>query len=183
MSRDHVRTVFPEVAEIDDEALGENVVEAWATAKAENDIDDLRTLPWFPPAMRDLGIEDESLVDHVRDVTAGAVGLAETLVERRGTPIDLDTVIAGALLHDVSKCYEFDGMQETPMGELLGHPYYGVHVVAAADLPVELGHVVLSHTERTAVEPATLEAVVVRRADEAAAAAIRAEASGGRLDG
>jgi hypothetical protein len=183
MSRDNVREVFPEVSEIDDDALRDGVVDAWATAMAENDIDDLRTLPWFPPAMRELGIEDELLVDHVRDVTVGAVGLAETLAERRGTAIDVDTVVAGALIHDVSKLYEFDGMDNTPIGDLLGHPYYGVHVVAAANLPVELAHLVLSHTDLTAVEPATIEAVVVRRADEVAAAAIRAETDEGRQDG
>jgi len=35
---------------------------------------------------------------------------------------------------------------------------------------------VLSHTDRTPVEPAFFEAVIVKRADEAAAAAIRATA-------
>jgi len=142
----------------------------------EAGVEDIHAVPWFPPAQRDLGVEDEWLVPHVRDVTACAASLAETLVERRGADLSLETVVAGALVHDVSKPYEFDGMDETPVGDLLGHPYYGVHAVAAAGLPVELAHIVLSHTPLTPVEPATLEAEVVRRADEAAAAAIRATA-------
>jgi hypothetical protein len=64
-------------------------------------------------------------------------------------------------------------MDPTPVYDLLGHPYWGVHIVAQAGLPVELAHVVLSHTSRTNVEPAFLEAELVRRADEAAASAIR----------
>jgi HD superfamily phosphodiesterase len=173
---DPVRGALPEIASIGDDDLRAGVVAAWETAMADADVDDLGSVPWFPPAQRALGIENETLVDHVRDVTAGAVALAETLIERRDAPIDLDTVVAGALVHDVSKLYEFDGADETAVGDLLGHPHYGVHVVSAAGLPVEIAHVVLSHTNRTTVEPATLEAAVVRRADEVAAAAIRSTA-------
>lgn len=173
MDRAHVEDVFPEVTEISDPDLRDGVCAAWTTAMADNGIEDLRTLPWFPPVEEALGLADESLVEHVRDVTASAVALAETLVDRRGDPVSIDTVVAGALIHDVSKCYEFDGTEKTTVGNLLGHPYYGVHVAADAGLPVECAHIALSHTSRTNVEPATLEAEIVRRADEVAAAAIR----------
>jgi 23S rRNA maturation-related 3'-5' exoribonuclease YhaM len=86
-------------------------------------------------------------------------------------------VIAGALVHDVSKLYEFDGMDQTDVGRLLGHPHYGVHIVSQAGLPVEVAHIVLSHTRRTTIDPATIEAEIVRRADETAASAIRNRAS------
>ncbi len=175
MSEDMVRTAFPEIDAIEDDDLRSGVVEAWVTAIAENGIDELTTVPWLPPTQRKLALNDESLVSHVRDVTACAVALTETLLERReGTlSVDLDTVVAGALVHDVSKLAEFDEMDETAVYTLLGHPYYGVHVVARVGLPVELSHIVLSHTSRTTVEPATIEADIVRRADEIAAAAIR----------
>jgi hypothetical protein len=177
MSEDAVRAAFPELTAIADDDMRDGVVAAWTTAMTENDVGDLTAVPWFPPAQRDLGLDDESLVDHVRDVTACAVALAETLIERRDVDLSLDTVVAGALVHDVSKLAEFDGLAETAVGDLLGHPHYGVHVVARAGLPVELAHVVLSHTGRTTVEPATLEAAIVRRADEVAAAAIRSRAT------
>ncbi|ELZ04009.1 HD domain-containing protein [Natrialba asiatica] len=177
MSEEMVRTAFPELDAIDDDDLRVRVVDAWTTAIAENEIDDLTAIPWLPPTQRELGLNNEFLVDHVRDVTACAVALAETLSERRALALSLDTVIAGALVHDVSKLAEFNGMDETAVYGLLGHPYYGVHVVARADLPIELAHIVLSHTSRTAVEPATIEAELVRRADEVAAAAIRSRAT------
>jgi len=175
MDASHVREVFPEIAEIEDEALRAAVVEAWATAMAETDTDDLHSVQWLPSEMARLGLEDEPLVDHVRDVAAGAVGLAEVLLDRRDTAVDVDTVLAGALVHDASKLYEFDGMDETPVGDLLGHPHYGVHVAAAAGLPVEIAHIVLSHSDMSAVDPATIEAAVVQHADRVAAAAIRCE--------
>ncbi|WP_255195422.1 HD domain-containing protein [Halorarius litoreus] len=168
-----VLAAFPELADIDEPDLRDGVRDCWATACADNAVDDLEAVPWFPPAQRGHGIEDEYLVGHVRDVVAGARALAESLEASRGAEIDHDLLLAAALVHDVSKLYEFDGMEETAVGDLLGHPHYGVHCVAAAGLPVECAHVVLSHTSRTTVEPAFLEAELVKRADEAAAAAIR----------
>jgi len=168
-----VRDAFPELDRIGDDDLRAGVVRAWAAAMAENDVTDLDTVPWFPPVQRDLGIDDEYLVGHVRDVTACALTLAETLTERRDPDLSTDLVVAGALVHDVSKLYEYHRDEETPVGDLLGHPHYGVHVVAAAGLPVELQHVTLAHSSRTSVDPATLEAEIVRRADEVAASAIR----------
>ena len=180
MDHDTVVEVFPEVEQIADAVLREGVLEAWAHACEDAGIEtaaELRALPWLPTVQRDLGIpaDAERLVPHVRDVTAGAVSLAGALVARRSTEIDTDLLVAGALVHDVSKLAEFDGMDATATYDLLGHPYWGVHVVARAGLPVELAHVVLSHTSRTNVEPAFLEAELVRRADEAAASAIRLE--------
>jgi len=174
MDEEHVVAAFPEVEAIGDDDLRAGVVDAWTTAAEENGVEDLTAVPWLPPTQAELDLPDETLVDHVGDVTTGAIALAETLAGRRGSfAPDLDTVIAAALVHDVSKLAEFDGTAATEVYDLLGHPYYGVHVVARAGLPVELAHVVLSHTDRTAVEPATPAAALVRRADEAAAAAIR----------
>ncbi|WP_255149044.1 HD domain-containing protein [Halorarius halobius] len=168
-----VLAAFPELADVDDPDLREGVRDCWATACEETETDDLTVVPWFPPAQRKHGIEGETLVAHVRDVVAGARALADALDASRGTTVDRDLMLASALVHDVSKLYEFDGHEETAVGDLLGHPYYGVYCVAAAGLPVECAHVVLAHTSRTTVEPAFLEAELVRRADEAAAAAVR----------
>ncbi|MFC7154012.1 HD domain-containing protein [Halomarina halobia] len=175
MSDPDIDRAFPKLAAIRDDDLRSGVREAWTTAIADNEIDDLDAVPWFPPAQRRLDLPDATLVEHVRDVTAAAVALAEALVERGYDPA-IDAVLAGALVHDVSKLYEFDGMEETAVGRLLGHPHYGAAVVDRAGLPVEVAHVVLSHTRRTAVEPATLEAEIVRRADEVAASALRLRA-------
>ncbi len=167
--------MFPELEAIGDGTLRDGVVGAWTTACEESGIDDpgqLAAIPWFPPTQRELGIpsEAETLVEHVREVTAAALALADA-VGRGG--LDQDLLAAGALVHDVSKLAEFDGLATTEVGSLLGHPYYGVHIAERAGLPTECTHVVLSHTDRTPVEPAFIEAEIVRRADEAAAAATR----------
>lgn len=176
--RGHVEATFPELAEIGDEELRERTVEAWVLAMEENGVEDLSTVPWRPPEQERLGLGEESLVDHVREVAAGGLALAELLEERRGAEVDTDTVVAGGLIHDVSKLYEFRGFEETAIGDLLGHPYYGVYVAGSVGLPPELVAITVNHTPVTNVEPATIEAALVAQADYASASAIRGQ--GGR---
>ena len=57
-----------------------------------------------------------------------------------------------------------------------GGCHHGVTVVSQANPPVAVAHVVLSHSPKTSVDPATLEAELVGRADEAVAAAARRSA-------
>lgn len=176
--RGHVETTFPELAEIGDEELRERTVDAWVLAMEENGVEDLSTVPWRPPEQERLGLGEEPLVDHVREVAAGGFALAELLEERRGAEVDTDTVVAGGLIHDVSKLYEFRGFEETAIGDLLGHPYYGVYVAGSVGLPPELVAITVNHTPVTNVEPATIEAALVAQADYASASAIRGQ--GGR---
>jgi len=177
-AREQVRAVFPHVDAIEDDELRAGVLRAWVGAIEDTGVDDLESVPWLPPRQERLGLPDETLAAHVRDVVAGSVALAESLLESRGDRLDvsMDLVLAGALVHDVSKCYEYDGMAETEIGVLLGHPHFGVHVAAVAGLPVEIQHVVLAHSPRSAVEPATVEAKLVTWADRAAVAAIESRA-------
>ncbi|MFW5973961.1 MAG: HD domain-containing protein [Natrialbaceae archaeon] len=170
-----IREAFPAVDDVTDDSLREGVIEAWRLSLAETGWQ-LSEVPWFPPVQEDLGIPDELLVDHVNEVVEIARSAAETLRAGRGDVVSVDLVLAGALVHDVSKLYEFDEDGATDVQELLGHPHYGLAIVDRVGLPATVSHVVLSHTRRTAVEPATLEAAIVRRADEIAADAIRARA-------
>jgi len=164
---------FPAVERIADDDLRSGVVHAWTLALSETGWA-LAEMPWFPPLQAELGAPDERLVDHVRDVVAASEALAEAF----DAPLSTDLVLAGALVHDVSKAYEFaspDG-SETELHALLGHPHYGVVPAARAGLPPEVLHVVLSHSRRTSVEPATAEARIVAHADRVAVAAVRARA-------
>ncbi|MFC6989266.1 HD domain-containing protein [Haloplanus sp. GCM10025708] len=175
MTETTVREAFPAIAEITDDELRSGVLRAWAESLDETG-HDLFEVPWFPPVQTELDLPDERLVPHVNDVVASAVAIAERLRDARGSDVSIDLVRAGALVHDVSKLYEFDTDGETAVHDALGHPHYGVVPAARAELPAEVLNVVLSHSNRTSVEPSTLEAVIVKRADQVAAAAIRAEA-------
>jgi putative nucleotidyltransferase with HDIG domain len=176
MTETTVRQAFPAIEEISDDELRERVLRVWVESLEETGTA-LAEVPWFPPVQNDLDLPDERLVPHVNDVVDAAVSLAELLRDRRGSDVSMDLVRAGALVHDVSKLYEFDGDEATDVEDALGHPHYGIVPAARAELPTEVLNVVLSHSSRTSVEPSTLEATIVKRADEVAAAAIRAEAA------
>lgn len=175
MSRRDVTRAFPAVESIRDEDLRDSVIEAWADALAETSWD-LDEMPWYPPEQERLGIPDETTVGHVNQVVDAAVALAEVLVEHRGdrVDIDMDDVLAGALVHDLGKLYEFDADGATDVEHYFGHPYYGIYPLARAGIPPRISHVVLAHTGLTDVEPATMEAEIVRRADQTVATSIRA---------
>lgn len=173
--RERIEAAFPFLDAIDDRELRDGVVAAWSRALNETEWV-LPEIPWFPPTQRELDLPDERLVDHVNDVCDLAVDLADGLAKRRPVPVSTDLVVAGALVHDVSKLYEFDGDGNTPVYDLLDHALYGVHVTVAAGLPVEVAHIVVSHTDGTNVRPATMEAEIVRRADQVAASAIKRQA-------
>jgi hypothetical protein len=171
-----VREAFPAVERIADDDLRAGVIEAWTTALAETGWS-LDEVPWFPPLQAEWGLPDERTIPHVRDVVAASEALAAAMAER-GATLSTDVVLAGALVHDVSKLYEFappDG-EETAIHELLGHPNYGIVPAARAGLPPAVLHVVLAHSRRTNVDPETLEAEIVTRADRVAADSIRARA-------
>lgn len=171
-----VRETFPAIARIEDDDLRAGVVEAWTAALSETGWD-LAEVPWFPPLQAEWGLPDERTVPHVRDVVAASEALADAMLER-GAALSTDLVLAGALVHDISKLYEFappDGA-ETEIHALLGHPNYGIVPAARAGLPTEVLHVVLAHSRRTNVEPETLEAQIVTHADRVAAASIQVRA-------
>lgn len=174
---DTLLDLFPELTHIESNTLRAQVISAWQTACSENDIAaaELTEIQWQPPEQNRLGIADAPLIEHVRDVAQGAIGLGELMIDRRDVEVSLDLIVAGALVHDVSKLYEYEFSTGTltPIGDRIGHPHYGLYVAGTAGLPVEVLHILIAHSSRTSVDPATLEAEIVRRADEVAAGAIR----------
>ena len=96
--------------------------------------------------------------------------------------VNADLAIAGALVHDVGKVFEYqytttEGIHRTPIGRLQGHVVLGYRLVRSAALRQKLNpmwlerleHIILSHQGElewgAAVYAATPEAVLVSLAD------------------
>ncbi|MGC9322071.1 MAG: 3'-5' exoribonuclease YhaM family protein, partial [Kosmotogaceae bacterium] len=97
--------------------------------------------------------------------------------------VDKDLLIAGALLHDVGKVYEYavtpSGIDRTNDGELVGHIAMGIEMIGRVIskiqgfpryLQTEIKHLLLSHHGEmewgSPVIPKTTEAIVLHMADD-----------------
>lgn len=98
--------------------------------------------------------------------------------------INLSLLLSGALIHDIGKCYEleYDGMggcKYSDQAALENHTLIGMSLVdrAAVELGYgeceevkELRHLIASHHDKlewgAAIRPATIEAIILARADE-----------------
>ena len=65
-------------------------------------------------------------------------------------PIDMDTVIAGAILADVGKLLEYEKVEggktrQSKRGEFLRHPFTGVALAMECGVPDAVCHIIAAH--------------------------------------
>ena len=174
--RAYVRGLFPELEEIEDRALAEKVVEIWVETWKASPWERIEDAPKNPETV-DLR---HKLVPHTRAVTVQGIAMAKAIRDFHDLPVNLDYVIAGCNLHDVSKLMEYApegaGPGKSRFGKLVQHAVYGVHKALEHGLPLELVHIIGSHTVQSRLGPETIEAVIVYYADYADSDALMLEA-------
>jgi putative nucleotidyltransferase with HDIG domain len=99
--RAQVTDAFPELADVADDRLREQVTEAWRLGLSRGGWREVEAIPYA------WNIHEVTNVEHVRGVTRIAVDAAEQQRDFHGADPDLDVVRAACLLHDVGKCYEY----------------------------------------------------------------------------
>ena len=94
------------------------------------------------------------------------------LVERvYGGEVDRDVVLAGALVHDVMKCYAYSSVgggffRTSALGERVDHLTLLVSELLKRGFPLDVVHVAASHHgDQSPTRPKTLEALIVSIAD------------------
>jgi hypothetical protein len=167
-----VEEVLPEVELIEDEELRATVIRIWANALEESEFENFMDLPWSSTFIPVVG-NDETQVGHIRETLACVLSYVDTIQETRpDLEINRDYLIAGTLLHDISKFLEIssDSVKEganikTELADNLSHPHYGLHLLAEEDLPIEILNIVLAHTENTNVDANSIEAKILESMD------------------
>lgn len=167
--RRRIQELFPEISQIKDEKLREQVVSTWEEAIRQGDwqVDDLQIIP-FTLLIPDCRVD---LVAHTRGVTQTAIKVAGVLMDsyRDRVKIDFDVLIAGAILHDVGKATEYvkegDKVVKSKSGKLLRHPFSGVALAYKHDLPQEVIHMIATHAKEGDGNYRTTEAMIVHYAD------------------
>jgi putative nucleotidyltransferase with HDIG domain len=167
--RDSVSKLWPEIEWIKNETLRESVTQTWMKALERSPLtaDDLNTIPFtllVPncPA---------TFMEHKRCVVHIARRASESMDEFMGKalPIDMDTVIAGAILADVGKLLEYekkDGkVVQSDRGKALRHPFTGVALAMECGVPDEVCHIIAAHAAEGDLVKRTTEAIIVHHAD------------------
>jgi len=168
--REAVERLWPEIQWIEGPKLREQVTLTWIKALERSPLkpDDLNHIPFtlLVPNCRVTFMEHKRCVVHI------ARKSAEAMQEFMGgaLPIDIDSVIAGAILADVGKLLEYelspDGKsRQSERGEALRHPFTGVALALECGVPDAVCHIIAAHAAEGDLVKRTTEAYIVHHAD------------------
>jgi len=168
--RENVKRLWPEIEWIESLHLREQVIQVWIKAleRSPLHLDDLNRIPFtlLVPNCPITFMEHKRCVVHIARTSAKA--MQEFM--GRALPIDLDTVIAGAILADVGKLLEYelgpDGKsRQSERGEALRHPFTGVALALECGVPDSICHIIAAHAGEGDLVKRTTEAFIVHHAD------------------
>jgi len=161
--------LWPELEWIKDVNLREKTAKTWELALERSvlTINDLNTIP-FSLLIPGLKV---SFMAHKRCVVHIAKEAGEKANEFFGSelPVNMDVLIAGAILADVGKLLEYelkDGKAvQGNYGKYLRHPFSGVSIAETCGLPPEVCHIIATHAGEGDMVKRTTEAYIVHHAD------------------
>lgn len=149
-----------ELSMIKDSTLKEQVITVWKTAADRGGWETLDNVP-FTLLFENSG----KLTDHTKRITT----LAKAVFDNRTEPINLDFLIAGALLHDVGKLLEYDVKEETVVkgeyGQKFRHPVSGALLARELGLPDEIVLIIYAHSHEGDNLKRSAESVIVHHCD------------------
>jgi len=165
-----IRSILPEINLIGDAELQDKVIAVWEEAMAFRG--------WTPAILQSIPFTllaenvQITFIEHVRTVCKMCIACDEVLTEaygKRKTRVNRDYLVAGALLADVGKLLEYeivDGKAvKSNYGKKLRHPFSGVGLAFKHGLPVEVLHVIATHSKEGDAEQRSPEAIIFHHAD------------------
>jgi len=164
-----VRQLWPELEWIEDSDLRDRVTRTWIRAFELSPLkpEDLKQIP-FTLLVPDCPV---TFMEHKRCVVHVARRAAESMREfmGRSLSIDMDTVIAGAILADVGKLLEYETVdgktRQSERGEFLRHPFTGVALAMECGVPDRVCHIIAAHAAEGDLVKRSTEATIVHHAD------------------
>jgi putative nucleotidyltransferase with HDIG domain len=111
-------------------------------------------------------------MDHKRAVVHIARDSGKKVVEFFGDelPVNMDALIAGAILADVGKLLEYvldenGNAIQGSYGKYLRHPFSGVSLAESCEVPPEVCHIIATHAGEGDMVKRSTEAYIVHHAD------------------
>ena len=166
-----VLKLWPELEWIEDQDLRDKTARTWELALERSVLtpEDLNTIPFTLLCGPDLKV---TFMDHKRAVVhiAQESGIKMNEFFKDELPVDMDVLIAGAILADVGKLLEYvldgDGKAvQGTYGKYLRHPFSGVSLAEECGVPPEVCHIIATHAGEGNMVKRSTEAYVVHHAD------------------
>ena len=137
--------LFPVFSDIGDAQLKKKTYEVWKDMFERSQWDSLEDIPFADD------IRDRSLVEHINASTEAALATARVFEQIHNVPYETDIIIVLGLLHDCSKIVETEpsedgGIKKSPIGNYIQHGAYGAMVASEHGMPVEIAHLIMTHT-------------------------------------
>lgn len=170
MQPETIVALFPEFAEIENPDLRDKAIRATVLA--------MEAGGWSPETASKAPVTVNwdcscSLIDHVRAVTRLCIRAYEELApfyKANNVPFDRDTIVCGALLHDIGKWTEFTLADGKPVhsatADLMRHPLAGAILADRAGLPLNIVHLIATHSFEGEKSYQTAESAFVRTIDD-----------------
>jgi putative nucleotidyltransferase with HDIG domain len=168
---DTVKKLWPELEWIKNPSLREKTAKTWEIALERSVLKpaDLEKIPFTLLCGPDLKV---SFMAHKRCVVHVAKESGEKMKSFFGKelPVNMDTLISGAILADVGKLLEYeldsDGkVVQGKYGQYLRHPFSGVSLAEECGVPPEVCHIIAAHAHEGDLVKRTTEAYIVHHAD------------------
>lgn len=164
--KEYIRQLFPLVDQIKDSSIRDKVIETWRRTWSESKWERIESVP----ANAEIQVDKCSIVQHTNYIAAIALHIGHVIHDDFNLPLDFDVLLAGALLHDVSTINEFEpdgkgGEKITDIGSKITHAAYGAGIALNVGLPLDVVHIIVSHTPLAATMPSSFEALIVSYVD------------------
>ena len=168
---ENIQSLWPELDWIEDNELREKTAKTWQLALERSVLSaaDLKRIPFTLLCGPDLKV---SFMDHKRTVVhiARESGLKMKEFFKDELPVNMDVLLAGAILCDVGKLLEYvlddEGKAVQGLyGKYLRHPFSGVSIAEECGIPPEVCHIIATHAGEGDMVKRTTEAYIVHHAD------------------
>lgn len=159
----YIRGLFPEISNLQERLLASQVAQIWDEMWKEGNWARIEDCP------KGADVAEYKLVPHVRSVAQGCMAMARSVTDNYKISVQHDVLLAGALLHDASKLVEEDpaggASKKTHLGKLIQHGAYTAHKALAMKMPLEIVHLIITHTRQSGMLPKTVEGIILHYVD------------------
>ena len=166
-----VLALWPELQWIKNEALREQTAKTWELALSRSALttEDLNRIPFTLLVGPDLKV---TFMDHKRSVVHIARDAGQKINDmyHGELTVNMDVLIAGAILADVGKLLEYEldedgNAVQGDYGKYVRHPFSGVSLAEEAGVPAAVCHIIAAHAGEGNMVKRTTEAYIVHHAD------------------